>query len=74
MLTTRLTSKDRRATVKIPNTPTKGTGPSATLHPFLSRDCIGRCVEHLDTATLADPKSCPNIGDHRGFLHNLEGE
>ena len=64
MLKTRLTAKGKGATVKAPNKPTEGSGPRATLYPFLSVEYIGSCVGQLDKATLADPKSCPNIGDH----------
>ena len=34
---------------------------------FFSVEYIGSCGEREDNATLADPKSCPNIGDH--FIH-----
>ena len=68
MLKTRLTARNKGATVKAPNKPTEGSGPRATLYPFLSVEYIGSCVEQLDKATLADPKSCPNIGDHLTFL------
>ena len=68
MLKTRLTAKGKGATVKAPNKPTEGSGPRATLYPFLSVEYIGSCVGQLDKATLADPKSCPNIGDHLRHL------
>jgi len=61
---TRLTAKSEGATVGLPNKPADGSGPGATLHPFLSVEYVGSCVEQLDKATLADPKSCPSIGDH----------
>ena len=74
MLTIRLTVRSKGGTVNVPNKPTERSGPRARLYPFLSVECVGSWVVQLDKATLADPKSCPNIGDHRGFLHNLEGE
>ena len=64
MLKTRLTATSKGATVDSPNKPTEGSGPRATLYPFLSVEYVGSCVEQLDKTTLADPKSCPNIGDH----------
>ena len=64
MLKTRLTTRNKGATVESPNKPTEGSGPRATLYPFLSVEYSGSCVEQLDKATLADPESCPNIGDH----------
>ncbi len=64
MLKTRLTAKSKGANVESPNKPTEGSGPGATLYPFLSVEYVGSCVEQSDKATLADPKSCPNIGDH----------
>lgn len=64
MLKTRLTARSKGATVEAPNKPTEGIGPRATLYPFLSVEYVGSCVGRLDKATLADPKSCPNIGDH----------
>ncbi len=64
MLKIRLTARNEGAIVKVPNKPTEGSGPRATLYPFLSVEYVGSCVEHVDKATLADPRSCPNIGDH----------
>ena len=64
MLKTRLTVRNKGATVKTPNKPTEGSGPRATLFPFLSVEYDGSCIEQLDKATLADPKSCPTNGDH----------
>ena len=64
MLKTWLTAKSKGATVKSPNKPTEGSGPRVRPSPFLSVEYVGSCVDQLDKATLADPKSCPNIGDH----------
>ena len=64
MLKTRLIAKNKGATVESPNKPTEGSGPRATLYPFLSVEYVGSCLGQLDKATLADPTSCPNIGDH----------
>ena len=64
MLKTGLTAKSKGATVESLNKPTEGSGPRATLYPFLSVEYVGRSVVQLDKATLADPKSCPTIGDH----------
>lgn len=64
MLNLRLTAKGKGATVTAPNKPTERTGRKATLYPFFSVKDVGTCVGQPDKATLADPKSCPNIGDH----------
>ena len=64
MLKTRLTARGKGATVKAPNRPTEGSGPRAMLYPFLCVEYVGSCAGQLDKASLADPKSCPNIGDH----------
>ena len=64
MLKTWLTGKSKSVTVKSPNRSTEGSGPRAMLYPFLSVEYIWSCVDQLDKTTLADPKSCPNIGDH----------
>ena len=64
MLKTGLTAKSKGATVESLNQPTEGSGPRATLYPFLSVEYVGSSVVQLDKATLADPKSCPTIGDH----------
>ena len=64
MLKTRLTARSKGATVKLPNKPTEGSGPSAKPHPFLSVEYVGSCLGQSDKTTLADPKCCPNTGDH----------
>jgi len=64
MLKTRLTARNKGATVKTPNKPAQGSGPRATLFPFLSVEYDGSCVGQLDKTTLADPKGCPTNGDH----------
>ena len=70
MLKTGLTAKSKGATVESLNKPTEGSGPRATLYPFLSVEYVGSSVVQLDKATLADPKSCPTIGitSHLGCL------
>ncbi|MGB3863458.1 MAG: hypothetical protein WBE11_07430 [Candidatus Aminicenantaceae bacterium] len=64
MLKTRLAARNKGATVEAPYKPTEGSGPRATLYPFLSVEYVGSCVGQLDKAALTDPKSCLNIGDH----------
>ena len=60
----RLTPANEDASVELPNKPTEGSGPRVTLYPFLSVEYMWSCVGQLDKTTLADPKSCPSIGDH----------
>ena len=61
---TSLTTRGKSDTVETPNKPTEGSGPRATLYPFLSVEYVWRSMmEQLDKTILADPKSCPNIGD-----------
>ncbi len=64
MLKTSLTTRNKGDTVEAPNKRTKGSGPGAILYPFPYVEYVRNCVERLDKTTLADPKSCPNIGDH----------
>ena len=64
MLKIRLTTKDKADTVIPPNQPTEGSGERAKLYPLLSVENIGIGWEQIEKTTLADPKSCPNIGDH----------
>ncbi len=64
MLKTRLTARTEGATVEAPNKPIEGSGPRVTLFPFLSVEYVDSSIPQTDKATLADPKSCPSIGDH----------
>ena len=74
MLTTRLTPANEDASVELPNKPTEGSGPRATLYPFLSVEYVLSCVVQLDKTTLADPKCCPSIGDHLSGCPHFRAE
>jgi hypothetical protein len=64
MLKTKLTARNKGATVETLNKPTKGSGQRATLCRFLFVGYVRSCVGQLDKATLTDPKSYPIVGDH----------
>jgi len=66
-LKTRLTIRSKSDTVEPPNKPTEGSGPRVTLYPFLSVEYVCSYAKQVDKTTLADRKSCPNIGDHLRF-------
>ena len=64
MLKPGLIAQNKGVTVESPNKPTEGSGPRVMPYPFLSVEYVGSYVEQVDKTTLADPRCCPNNGDH----------
>ncbi len=72
MLKIQLTTKGKGDTVIPPNQPTEGSGARPRFYPLLSVEYFGICCVQMHETTLANPKCCPNTGDHLRMMEKLK--